>query len=130
MDEAPIVGQDVLVEDNDPRVVYSPPGAWTIPPDQLSHIYHGHTYHFTRNESAIATLHFNGSRIWYYSDFNSDHGSYTVIIDSENPVIASSVDGSTYRGQQLLFSTALDPGPHTIVITNTDNGRAMGVDYF
>lgn len=127
-------------------VSYSPPTAWgsrgSGPGD-----YHGNDVHYTTTENASGTLRFSGtlhpcrrstlhcltstgSRVWYYSDINSEHGAYTISIDDSDPMILSSYDGANYLTQELLLATALDPGPHVLTLTNIDNAKFLAIDYF
>lgn len=70
--------------------------------------------------------------MWYYSDLNHDHGAYTIDVDgSAPPLILSSYDGSSWRQEELLFGTPVDPGPHYVLtITNLEEAKAAGIHYF
>lgn len=67
--------------------------------------------------------------MWYISDLNKDHGEFGVSIDAGPYQVLSSFS-ATLRKQQVLFSTPVSPGHHTLTITNWENGPALGVDQF
>lgn len=90
--------------------------------------YHGGVLHLTADASASATFNFTGSHIYYYSDFNVDHGQYSVAVDDGAPKVLSSLS-STLQPVQALFDEALQAGPHTIKLQNLEN-KTMALDFF
>ena len=68
-------------------------------------------------------------RFRYFSDKNFDHGSCSIAIDGK---VVKTVSTTTPQVQPVsaLFQQALDPGPHTITITNLDDTKGLGIDYF
>jgi hypothetical protein len=119
---------NVIVDDTDPRLLYTPPGAWEYLTNPAW--YFRGTYHFTGTGGAAVTLRFNGSAISYYSDLNADHGRFSVKVDNTTFPLQSSYSTTASLTPGLLFSTAgLDPAmEHVITITNIDN-LTTGFDY-
>lgn len=116
--------QDVVVEDNDPSIVYK--GEWNVGTDPT--LYTGESYHNTGQVGAWVAFPFTGSFIFYISDKNNDHGAFGVSIDNGPQTVLSSFNAELLK-QQVLFSQAVSPGPHVINITNLD-ARFTGLDQF
>lgn len=71
-----------------------------------------------------------GSSFSYFADKNIDHGRFQVAID-DAPALTFSSYSPTLVPVALLFTrTNLTPGPHSVTITNTDDGKALGIDHF
>lgn len=120
----------VIVDDRDPRIVYSSTG-WFLLGGPLEY---DSTTHGARTAGATATFKFTGSSVAVYGTI-SDIGIY------QNPVSTYSIDGSspfTYTGiatsqiqyrQQFFQSSKLVAGDHTLVITAILNNASLWIDY-
>ncbi|KZV93625.1 hypothetical protein EXIGLDRAFT_767848 [Exidia glandulosa HHB12029] len=119
--------QDVFVQDGDASVAYFPSNEWQIFTNPEAYL--DGSLHVSYNESATISFSFVGSYFWYFGDLNFDHGRYNISIDNGPGFI-----GTSYNAEILpvesLFSQALDPGPHAVTITNIDDSKLTGVDYF
>lgn len=120
----------VIVEDDDAsHVSYHPPGAWDGASGADHQMFHGSSYHDTHAADAFLLFTFNGSYVEYHSDSNFDHGDSLVSIDGQEPTRVNSYAPSWTEGS-ALFTATLDPGQHTLRITNIVDGNFTGLDYF
>ncbi|KZT52957.1 hypothetical protein CALCODRAFT_520373 [Calocera cornea HHB12733] len=140
-----IVAQDeVIVDDTDPSIDYEPAGEWALISGSGAAALgtYNSTYHFTGlsgNTSdpsssvaqATATYTFSvaASGFSWFGFQRSDAGLYTICIDCDgsNPMQAT-VDAlnTTSTGNDppiALYSTSLDMGIHTVVISNQFDPR-------
>lgn len=125
---------DVLVEDDDTaHVSYFPPNAWDRGASIFRSRFHGESYHVAHVAGAYISFVFNGSYVAYYSDLNANHGPFEVYLDGRLHGTGSSY-ADAWEGPSLLYSTNVEPGLHTLLISNPaemDNGDIwLGVDYF
>lgn len=118
--------EGVIEDDNATLVLYAPSVSWATTTEAWRH---GGSYHRTYEGGAYVSVTFNGSYIAYYSDMNVDYGAFTASIDGQ-PIMQGSAKMPEFVSNTLLFSTAVEPGVHTLTITNVQNGVGMGVDYF
>ncbi|KZV91850.1 hypothetical protein EXIGLDRAFT_836828 [Exidia glandulosa HHB12029] len=119
--------QDVVVQDGDPSIAFAPPGDWI--PLTNDQEYSGGTLRISWNESATISFSFVGSYFWYFGDLNFDHGRFKISIDNDTGTISTSYNPNGIAVQSL-FSQSVDPGPHSVTITNLDNTNATVLDYF
>ena len=68
-----------------------------------------------------------GEFFWYYSDKNFDHGSFSVSFDAA-PGTTSNSYSQDITPSLLLYNESLDPGPHTVRITNLEQ-KVAAIDY-
>jgi hypothetical protein len=109
-------------------VSYTPLDAWFRDDDPVG--YTGASYHLTYEYNASAIFTFSGISVWLYADKNFDHGLFSVRVDGGVPAL---IEGQTaaHEGPMALFhSGSLEPGLHTINVTNLEGLRALGIDYF
>ncbi|KAG6815543.1 hypothetical protein H0H93_009508, partial [Arthromyces matolae] len=144
----PLSGQTLIVDDDDPSIVYS--GSWArktgrfhTPPDPSSGQPYGNVTHESASPGASATFTFFGSSISVYSVFDYSHlGSTTVtyLLDSTASTKFYDVTSDSLEYQQgylqrvntLLWSSGtISAGEHTLKIelTSTTNGAALVLDY-
>ncbi|EJD46823.1 hypothetical protein AURDEDRAFT_113637 [Auricularia subglabra TFB-10046 SS5] len=120
----------VIVEDDDAsHVSYHPPEAWDSAKGADHQMFHGTSYHVTHAADAYLIFIFNGTYVEYYSDSNFDHGDFLVSVDGKQPVTRNSYAPSWTEGP-ALFTATLEPGPHTLRLTNIVDGKFTGLDYF
>ncbi|KZW00554.1 hypothetical protein EXIGLDRAFT_745586 [Exidia glandulosa HHB12029] len=120
---------DVVVQDGDPRVIYSPPDDWE---SSANVVYSGGTLRMTNHGSASITFTFSGNysgtQFAYYGDLHPEHGRFNITIDGRLATISSSY--SPIRlDTQSLYSTTVGPGSHTVQIANLDDGKYLVLDY-
>ncbi|KZV91849.1 hypothetical protein EXIGLDRAFT_693263 [Exidia glandulosa HHB12029] len=118
---------DVVVQDGDSRIAFSPADDWQEL--QAAGWYSGGTMAISWNESASISFSFVGSYIWYFGDLNYDHGRFKISIDSQPGTTNTSYDPNNLAVRSL-FSQSVDPGPHSVEITNVENMKATVLDYF
>ncbi|EJD45436.1 hypothetical protein AURDEDRAFT_165651 [Auricularia subglabra TFB-10046 SS5] len=120
---------DVVVEDDAyAQVSYFPDTVWTAVQDKPA-LYRSGSYHQTQVAGASATFSFTGSFVAYYSDHNNDHGNFTILLDGL-PVARLNTFSPDLIKDQLIFSAFVKPADHTLTVSNIDEGKVIGVDYF
>lgn len=122
--------QDVTADDSDRSfsISYGPSSdPWTRFGRSISYL-DGYI-HASNQSSATISFSFFGQILWYYSDLDKNRGSFTISVDSQ-PAIQLSAFSNSHADVTALYNTRLDPGPHTVVLTNTEQGKYMGLDYF
>ncbi|KAJ7728577.1 hypothetical protein DFH07DRAFT_969802 [Mycena maculata] len=124
--------ETVFIDDDNPIVEYS--AGW----ENLSlNEYFQHTAHVSSELECWVSLTFEGDFVALYgpvtvgSDGNSFNASVAIDRGSPGPVFspAQELPPGTTTYNQLLFSSLLSPGSHTVVVTNLD-GTDLYVDYF
>lgn len=121
-------GQGIIVgDDNATFVHYYPPEAWEASAGPYRQ---GDSYHGTHEASAYVNFTFTGSYVAYYSDMNDDHGQFSAYIDGQLVMQGNSYSPSWVSHSILLFNASVDPGTHTLTLSNSLNGSWIGVDYF
>ncbi|KAI0091115.1 hypothetical protein BDY19DRAFT_991693 [Irpex rosettiformis] len=125
---------NLTIDDTTPLIRYDPPNAWS----DSSHTdtsytqYSNQTFHTTNRSGATATLTFNGSAVYLFGAFRSNHDVYVVTLDGDRTVRNGHANG-TDEFQQLMFSaTNLGANQHDLVLTNnytTVNASWVDVDY-
>lgn len=118
---------DVVVEDGADAISYSS-NQWSTFTNPS--IYHGGTEHATYNVSATAVLSFTGTYVWFFGDSNKDHGRLSASVDGGAPQTYTTFSSAYKPATQALFGLQLDAGSHVLTITNLDDHKAVGVDYF
>ncbi|KAF8305881.1 hypothetical protein DL93DRAFT_2089189 [Clavulina sp. PMI_390] len=128
--------KNTTVEETDPALKYV--GTWG---NNKSPLFSGGGSTYTNEANATVTLNFNGSSIYIWGDTNANHGTYTVTLDSEPPILMKSVTGcglpyqtqgvceQTIPGLLYLRSYLSNTG-HTIVLENVPgpNGTYFDLD--
>lgn len=76
------------------------------------------------------TLDYYGSDITIYGSKRFNHGNFSVQLDNESPTLLT---GLTSGGQniinEVLFTTKQELGSHNAVLTDTQGGSFLDVDY-
>ncbi|KZV80252.1 hypothetical protein EXIGLDRAFT_845719 [Exidia glandulosa HHB12029] len=116
--------QDVNVSYNDPAVSYLPQLYWK---DSVSGGKTG--IKISYNVSAYLVFNFTGSHIWYFGDFNPDHGNCSFAID-DNPPTVFSTYFQYFLNVQVLWDQGVTPGPHVLTITNLEDRKPVTVASF
>lgn len=86
-------------------------------------------YQLTFKFGATAILSFEGDRVALLGDRNNDHGNFQITVDDEPPATFSSYF-PTLQPIDVLYSRALEPGRHTLKVTNAEEGKALGLSSF
>ncbi|KAG6847797.1 hypothetical protein H0H93_005943, partial [Arthromyces matolae] len=144
----PLSGQTLIVDDDDPSIVYS--GSWMRKTGRYKSSDTPHTgepygnaTHQATSNGASATFTFFGTSVSVYSVFDDSHlGSTTVTflldstastqlydVTSDSPLYK---EGYLQRANTLLWSSdTISAGEHTLKIelTSTSNGAALVLDY-
>ena len=67
----------------------------------------------------------------YYGVFDHDSGFFNVSVDGSAPQRLLRAENSAGLYQSMLWSnTSLGPGRHTITLTNVEDFRRLGLDFF
>ncbi|EJD41440.1 hypothetical protein AURDEDRAFT_169603 [Auricularia subglabra TFB-10046 SS5] len=119
LDVQPPSDMDITVKAGDQSLLFAPSDQWEEFED----------YKLSYSRGASIEFTFLGTNVWYTSDMNWDHGSFSVTLDGSDPTTLTSFSLSR-RGDQVLYgSPDLSPGKHTLRIFNEDN-KAMGIENF
>lgn len=118
--------QDIRIEDDDfSQLVYT--GQWRTIPSSDEWQFSGGTQHLSYAKGSEFSVSFNGSYVWYISDTNYDHGRFRVSVDGR--VFDLTGDSPMQQNDVVLFSMPLDDSrEHTLVVTNTDDLKAVTLD--
>ncbi|KAF8519818.1 hypothetical protein JB92DRAFT_3112075 [Gautieria morchelliformis] len=122
------MSQNFTIDDTDATLVYGPGWGVASSNDSALGHYFENTYHATRTSGANVSLTFAGVAVYIYGSQGPDHGNFSVRFDSFVQPLSAHADTLSYR--QLLFSTQLPSGNHSITLTNTDNSQSwLDVDF-
>ncbi|KAH9854822.1 hypothetical protein C2E23DRAFT_39817 [Lenzites betulinus] len=124
----------VYVDESDPRIVYS--DGWALYPSTVAY---GGTLHFAVDAGTTASLTFNGTRVGVYG-CGGDTNQYgwpeeSFVVDGKTYLIRTdptATPNTQFFNVSFFTSPALDPGEHTLVVTNI-NGTApnrLWLDWF
>lgn len=117
---------DVIVEDTATDCMsYS--GTWS---KYTNPSFHGGSLHISYDDSASISFAFTGERFWYYSDMNIDHGNCSISLDGVIVQPSLSTYSANIQYAKALYSQAVDPGSHTVTVTNLSVQKAFTLDYF
>ncbi|KAF8599935.1 hypothetical protein BDV93DRAFT_609005 [Ceratobasidium sp. AG-I] len=125
----------VIVDDTDPSLSYSSnwtnvdiPSPWSA---YFKNTLYCYTLHATRHPGSTVTFKFNGTAVWYFSDFDVPHGYVRISVDGA-PGDMQRPDSSGQLTQRLIWSQEnLDDKEHTVVITHADSdGKYATLDFF
>ncbi|KAJ6458128.1 hypothetical protein C8R47DRAFT_995366 [Mycena vitilis] len=114
---------NITIDDASPLITYE--GSWTQAVSNDRAYADGYTQ--TTFQNASATLEFWGTWIMVNGSKNDAHGGYTVTLDG----FPRALNGyEPYPGSwktPIFMSDHLDPGPHTLTISN-DEWRTLDID--
>ncbi|KAH7320480.1 hypothetical protein B0J17DRAFT_295143 [Rhizoctonia solani] len=125
--------EDIIVDDIDSNhISYS---EWEEQVFQSSrHVFHhNNTLHRTNQPGSFATFKFNGTTVWYITDYFPDHGVVNITLDAKPGGLVNGSSGSNVAlAQRILWNaTNLPYGEHTVVVTHQDTaGLYATLDYF
>ncbi|KZV84849.1 hypothetical protein EXIGLDRAFT_776101 [Exidia glandulosa HHB12029] len=123
------VPQEIIVPNTDPSISYFPQSAdWVILMDGSR--YQDGDLWLCGNRTASILFTFSGTYFSYNGGMNVDHGQYSVSLDGKQ---VASLNGYSpdWLHVQSLYSQSMDPGPHTVQISNLDDtGKIIVLDYF
>ncbi|KAF7345365.1 hypothetical protein MVEN_01554400 [Mycena venus] len=108
---------NMTIDDASPLIQYQPDRAWTQNVSNEAY-YNGHTSTYTQN--AFATFKFWGTSIIVKGLKNPSHGNYTVELDGSPHQFNGYIPHSDEWRSIIYNSSVLEPGPHTLTITNDD----------
>ncbi|TFK24590.1 hypothetical protein FA15DRAFT_412091 [Coprinopsis marcescibilis] len=123
----------LIIDDTNPNVVYSQPETghhWT---QHANNAALNKTLHLTRVRGATVRVKFEGTAIAVFghlpdSEFTNPVSWYSI---DNGPTKVYSPDLRTHRPQeQFFYSGDLDPGNHTLFITNEKGAAYFWIDYF
>lgn len=106
------ISTDVPVSNDDASIIFSQTPPWYQYTDPQ-----GKKYMVTQTYLSQFTYTFIGSKIWYYSDMNHDHGPFSASIDGVMYGTWTSA-WPTHRPSVVLFHASVQPGQHTLTVTN------------
>ncbi|KAK7034619.1 hypothetical protein VNI00_012260 [Paramarasmius palmivorus] len=122
------------VDDCDPRILYSPPGAWHI---EGAAAEYNHTSHGSRNVPADLTFQFNGTYIGVYGTLGplvkGESDPVDLYILDNQPAV--SYTGPALRldivqySQRMYSSPKLQDGLHTLILRRTSQTSVTWVDF-
>ncbi|KAG9074940.1 hypothetical protein FS749_013455 [Ceratobasidium sp. UAMH 11750] len=123
----------IVVDDTESTISYSGTG-WRI---YLSNANFQGGIHWTDTPGDTCTFQFNGTAVWYFTDFRNDTALATISIDGHpdetlQNKIGDDIGSNTLRNQRLVWNkSGLDDGLHTLTLTHIGNsGDFLGVDFF
>ncbi|KAG8705708.1 hypothetical protein FRC08_001502 [Ceratobasidium sp. 394] len=123
----------IVSDDTESTISYSGTG-WRI---SLSNANFQGRLHWTDIPGDTCTFQFNGTAVWYFTEFRNDTALATISIDGHPGETLQNRGGddigsNTLRNQRLVWDrTGLDDGPHTLTLTHVGNsGDFLGVDFF
>ncbi|WVQ80484.1 hypothetical protein IAT38_002589 [Cryptococcus sp. DSM 104549] len=116
---------NTTLDDNSPAIKYV--GAWVgdeHPMDPYVDRYANSTFHASVTTNDTATLSWEGGAIWIYGAKRSNHGWFSISLDSADPLYYSGFS-ATETFQVLLYASGeLDVGQHKVVLRN-EKGHAQ-----
>lgn len=92
--------------------------------------------HWTHTAGAKATVRFKGSKFYFVTAVDQNHGTYEMKIDGEEPIIVDTYTTGGYAPKQLVYeSEDLAYGEHIVELTSTGKnphggGTAVHLDAF
>ncbi|OJA07835.1 hypothetical protein AZE42_06353 [Rhizopogon vesiculosus] len=118
-----------LADDKSPLIHYdSGWAAGNSGDDNLADQYFRGTFQTSNATGGTATFSFNGTGFWIYGAKRTNHGTFTVTVDSQS---FSNINGESNVNlfQQVLFNqSGLTQGLHTVSLMNTGSGNTNYVD--
>ena len=93
--------------------------------------YHGSSVHTTKTYGATAALQFTGREILVYGATGPAYGTYKVQLDGqpESEVTLNALSPISHVPALLYAASELDAGNHRILVTNTQEGKTLDIDY-
>ncbi|KAJ4464378.1 hypothetical protein J3R30DRAFT_3767175 [Lentinula aciculospora] len=121
---------NTTIDDSSPLISYEPVEGWNSYGPVSSGVnntgYYKNSFTSTWTQNAFATLQFNGSSIFIYGGRRKTYGDFTVALDGINTTL-SSYSPNVQDPPGLLFSTDVQQGWHTLVISN-DGTNGLDID--
>ncbi|KAH7096354.1 hypothetical protein BKA62DRAFT_719895 [Auriculariales sp. MPI-PUGE-AT-0066] len=131
----------IVVDDSDNSVWYSEGWKHVVGRPEW---YTGSSYHLTYNCGATVSFTFEGTEVFFISDYNDDHGRFSVSLFSGYSISGDpdvEYELSSHWPKHVPFRVPFhhefpldtsenNNNTHTIVIKNMDCGKALGVDGF
>ena len=115
-----------VVDDDSLAIAYT--GAWSDSGFRGLGDYDDGVHYATAN-GAQATLSFQGTRVAFSTETNSDEGTFEVLVDGVNQGTFNANASSRHTQQVLFTSNVLPSGNHTITVVK-ESGTYMLVDSF
>ncbi|KAJ6530929.1 hypothetical protein DFH09DRAFT_1183698 [Mycena vulgaris] len=126
---------NVIVDDRDPQVRYTPAEDWHL--EGKGHGEYDDTTTFSPNRGSTAELQFEGTSISVYGTVAIGNGASMAFHVDQSPdtPYTAPATGSAINYQLLWTSDVLPDGPHTLFITATSSGTShtnqnIFLDYF
>ncbi|KAF9227463.1 hypothetical protein BS17DRAFT_775527 [Gyrodon lividus] len=112
-----------LIDDKSPLISYDASWAPGTSADSLADEYYLGTFTTNNITDGKATFSFNGTAFWIYGAKRSNHGTYTVEVDSAS-YANNNGDSANALFQQSLFNmSGLAQGMHAVNLINTASGN-------
>ncbi len=123
-----IAAPSTMYNDNDSAITYT--GSWEFDGGRPFGDYNGDA-HYSNAGGAFAEFNFLGTGIKFYTEKNSDMGTYDIYIDDKKVGDATSYTSGSREAQVVTFEkNDLTYGHHKIKIVNTESNKWFVVDAF
>ncbi|KAG9074396.1 hypothetical protein FS749_014056 [Ceratobasidium sp. UAMH 11750] len=91
--------------------------------------YYNKTEHATNVAGATASLTFEGTGFYLYGGTLNDHGQFSVAVNDHAPVVLNGSTNGYHSRVPLYYADGLGEGTHKLVVTNTQSGTWLDIDY-
>ncbi|KAG8744311.1 hypothetical protein FRC10_010383 [Ceratobasidium sp. 414] len=128
-----IPAEAILIDDPDRSVIYSGFGWRAVSDVPGQNVYFQGTMRTTSTPGDRCTFTFNGTGVWYFTDYRPGNAFVSISIDGAlGETINTAPTGNTARTQHLAWSkTGLNNGLHVLTLTHAGNaGSPMSIDFF
>ncbi|KAG6331383.1 hypothetical protein ID866_7706 [Astraeus odoratus] len=118
-----------IIDDKSPLISYDDtwlPG--TSADDSYADQYYLGTFTKNNQTNGKATFSFNGTSLWIYGARRTNHGTYTVQVDSATYSNNNGYSATNEFMVSLFNVSGLTQGSHTVSLTNTGTGDLPYVD--
>ncbi|QRV96715.1 transmembrane protein [Ceratobasidium sp. AG-Ba] len=106
---------------------YASPAANWVTTRPYIETYYNTTLHATNVVGATASVTFESNAFSLWGGTSSDHGTFSVQVDNHDPVTLTGM--AKYFHYKEYYADGLGPGKHTLVVTNTQNGSYLDIDF-
>ncbi|KIY48527.1 hypothetical protein FISHEDRAFT_73497 [Fistulina hepatica ATCC 64428] len=118
------------IDNISPLITYLPSLEWRpgSKSDSAYVNYTDETFTLTNTSGAYASFLFNGTGVQIYGAKRNNHGQYTVSLDNGTENVFDGYSATNLFQQVLYSASSLSDVKHTVVITNSDDGKYLDVD--
>ncbi|KAF7345076.1 hypothetical protein MVEN_01671100 [Mycena venus] len=118
-----MTSKNFTIDNINPLIQYSPPGAWTegsktLDPEASSYS-NGGTFTLCTTQGSSATFVFNGTQVYVFGARRGNHGPYSITLDGTQTLFQGFASPDVFS--TLFVSDVLPQGQHTVTVTNELN---------